>query len=350
MTRLLFLTHVEKGRADTGGRRFDRMVLGLLESMPGVELTRHALMHTLTRGGKMAAPWRALRLLNQASRYDIIILPSSGCLYLLPFVERLQKRKRAGIPTVIAIHHHFLCLQFKRLKRKAVAQAEYRLLRMADRVATPSPYMHQLLGGLSLRHEPLLWPIPFEHREVRPEPVAGNLLYIGTVEPRKGLHLLLDALGELQRRGLEFSMTIAGEVVDGEYMARLYCRANDLDIKNLHFTGFVTSQEKRRLMSHADVFMFPSLLEGYGIVLGEALSYGLPVVCFDNSAMPSTIHHGSNGFLAPSGDSATMAEYTARLLTDRRLRERLSAQAREDAQRLPDRAALIEALQSIINQ
>ncbi|MDE5979303.1 MAG: glycosyltransferase, partial [Muribaculaceae bacterium] len=80
----------------------------------------------------------------------------------------------------------------------------------------------------------------------------------------------------------------------------------------------------QRIISRADIFTFPSRLEGYGMVICESMVNGLPVVCFDNSAMPYTVKDGVNGRLVADGDDAAMADAIGELTSDRTLRDRLS--------------------------
>lgn len=63
------------------------------------------------------------------------------------------------------------------------------------------------------------------------------------------------------------------------------------------FVGRISDEELKSYYSRAYCFVFPSLLEGYGMVLIEAMSYGLPVIAFDNSAIPFTVKNDRNGIL-----------------------------------------------------
>ena len=98
-------------------------------------------------------------------------------------------------------------------------------------------------------------------------------------------------------------------------------RSEGLDVR---FTGFVSDEELQRIISQADIFTFPSRLEGYGMVICESMVNGLPVVCFDNSAMPYTVKDGVNGLLVADGDDEAMADAIGRVIADRDLRRKLS--------------------------
>ena len=81
--------------------------------------------------------------------------------------------------------------------------------------------------------------------------------------------------------------------------------------------------ESAECYQKAEIFTFPSLLEGYGIVLIEAFNNGLPIICFDNTAMPYTVKDGINGFVAKNKDARDMASKIQNLIGNVSLREKL---------------------------
>jgi glycosyltransferase involved in cell wall biosynthesis len=84
----------------------------------------------------------------------------------------------------------------------------------------------------------------------------------------------------------------------------------------------------------ADVFVLPSLYEGYGMVVTEAVAHGLPVVTTDGGALAHTLPPGA-GLQVPAGDVAALQAALQRVLTDAALREQLAAGARAAAAALP---------------
>ena len=152
---------------------------------------------------------------------------------------------------------------------------------------------------------------------------------MGTIEERKGLHTLLPALKYLKEENVEYKMNIVGEQADKRYFDNLleYIKKHEL---NVEFIGFQGKEGKREIFSKTDIFVFPSLLEGFGMVLVEAQTFGLPIVTFNNSAMPYTVKNNENGILVPTGDSLELGKAVAKLIQDRGLRDRLSASAYEN--------------------
>jgi glycosyltransferase involved in cell wall biosynthesis len=80
------------------------------------------------------------------------------------------------------------------------------------------------------------------------------------------------------------------------------------------FPGFIAEADKPKFYNLADVFVFPSLLEGFGLAVGEAMSCGKPVVAFDSAAIPELVVNGETGLLARAGDVADFVKKTLTLL------------------------------------
>jgi glycosyltransferase involved in cell wall biosynthesis len=84
-------------------------------------------------------------------------------------------------------------------------------------------------------------------------------------------------------------------------------------------------------MATADVFVLPSKMESFGLTLLEASAAGLPVVCSNAGGIPEVFRDGFNGLLYPPGDDDAMAKAIIRLLQDRELAKKISANAMETA-------------------
>ncbi|MDE6230142.1 MAG: glycosyltransferase family 4 protein [Muribaculaceae bacterium] len=256
-----------------------------------------------------------------ASRPDIAVVSTRHAAKILPAALKFRLRGT----TLLAVHHHSAWRQQQGRRKWLGAAAEKILLHLASRIVLPSPFMHATLLYSFSPDKLLLWKIPFE-KGVLPEvtPERGRLIYVGTIEPRKGLEYLLQSLSILRDKHPEIHLDIIGRTVDEEYAAGLRAQAaeNQLDVE---FHGFLDDIEKDRLLRRGWLFAFPSLLEGFGMVLAEAQRYSLPIVSFDNSAMPYTVKNGVNGLLCPDRDSAAMARAISRILSDGELRSRLAA-------------------------
>lgn len=141
---------------------------------------------------------------------------------------------------------------------------------------------------------------------------------VGTVEPRKNLTLLVRAMQILKRRGqLNCPLLIAG--ASGWKNSPLYqqVRESGLDPEEIRFLGYVPDEDLPLFYAGAQVFLFPSLYEGFGLPPVEAMACGTPVIASDAPPMPETL--GDAAILVPSSDSEKFADAITTVLTDTRL-------------------------------
>jgi glycosyltransferase involved in cell wall biosynthesis len=169
-------------------------------------------------------------------------------------------------------------------------------------------------------------------RQLGCSPEEQILLFLGTLEPRKNPLMLLDVLKDLLAAKRKVKLIIAGT---GPLKDALQRKVELLGLQNnVVLTGVVSDDAKPDYYNLSDVFLFPSALEGFGIVLGEAMSCGRPVVAFNASAIPEVVSDGVTGFLAQPGDKDELVRKTMMLLDNRELRLQMGAQATERVDRL----------------
>ena len=156
------------------------------------------------------------------------------------------------------------------------------------------------------------------HRIDRP-----YVLFTGTVEPRKNLPRLLDAFASLGRDDVDLVL-IGPEGWNedvGEQLRRLGSK--------VHTLGFVADADRDALMAGAQVFCYPSLSEGFGLPVLEAMAQGAPIVTASGTATAEVI--GDAGVTVDPRDTAAIAHAVAQLLDDRALASRLGHAALERA-------------------
>ncbi len=149
------------------------------------------------------------------------------------------------------------------------------------------------------------------------------VLYVGRLLRIKGPHHLLRAFPAVLGRFPHALLVVVG---DGEERTELETLAHGLGLDGrVRFAGARPHGDVIRFMRAADVFVLPSLVESFGIVLLEAMSCGLPVVASRVMGIPYLVEDGENGFLVPPGDEAALADRITALLQDRGLRESFKA-------------------------
>lgn len=114
-----------------------------------------------------------------------------------------------------------------------------------------------------------------------------TILYVGRLERRKGVNYLIKAFQLLQEKNEDISLVLAGDGPDREKLEEM---VHDLGLRNVHFLGFVSEDEKIRLLHSADLFCAPAIYgESFGIVLLEAMASGLVTVAANNPGYSSVM-------------------------------------------------------------
>lgn len=171
---------------------------------------------------------------------------------------------------------------------------------------------------------------PGERRQAGPV----RLLCVATLTPRKGHAVLLQALAGLP--GLDWLLHSVGSLTrDPATTARLRAQSrSDALAGRVHWHGELDGQALQAQYAAADVFVLPSLHEGYGMAVAEALAHGLPVVATNAGALARTLPPQAGLHVDP-GDVPALRTALARVIGDAALRERLAAGARAASLALP---------------
>jgi glycosyltransferase involved in cell wall biosynthesis len=152
---------------------------------------------------------------------------------------------------------------------------------------------------------------------------------VGRLAPQKGQRYLLEAIQKMVAAGEDVALVLVGE---GPLLGSLKAQvaASGLE-RRVFFAGF--RPEVRDLMPEFDVFVLPSVWEGFGLVLLEAMAAGRAIVASRVSAIPEVVEDGVTGFLVPPGDSDALAEALVTLRRDGVKRERLGIAGAERLRR-----------------
>ena len=150
-----------------------------------------------------------------------------------------------------------------------------------------------------------------------------RLLFVGRINQRKGIQYLLDALSLLNTNQIE--LTVCGRVVDDLSIFRPF--GDKVIIR-----PDVSSSELLAAYQSADLFVFPSLAEGFGQVLLESLACGLPILSTTRTAAPDLIHSGQQGFIVEPGSSTLLASHIEWALSHRTSLWAMRSEARHTAE------------------
>lgn len=114
------------------------------------------------------------------------------------------------------------------------------------------------------------------------------ILFLGTIEPRKNVDALLDAYRIVREKGMAQHLVIAGRWGWERRSLLRKIEAHPCS-QSIHLTGFVEDKDKSALYSLADLFVYPSIYEGFGFPPLEALAAGTPVITSHNSSIPEVV-------------------------------------------------------------
>lgn len=164
-------------------------------------------------------------------------------------------------------------------------------------------------------------------------------IYVGRLWWGKGVNYLLDAFEQVQRSSSEeVSLLLVG---DGQEEVDLRRTSAERGMRNVNFAGFHQTSELPRFYAAADVFVFPTLGDPYGLVVDEAMACSLPIISTTSAGeIQDRVEEGVNGYTVPPENSAILAERMLQLARDPALRERMGhASAGKIAGHTPERWA-----------
>ena len=293
------------GRQQTGNETYVRELLGALSAIPDADLE---LLYYVTRRHAALPAWRGeIRTIWPHNRF--VRIPISFPLAL--------RRDRIDVahfqyvvppvcpcPVVVAVHdisYEFHPRFFPVLQRARLKALVPRAVRKAAHVLTISDFSKRQIverygvdpGRVTVTHLAASpdFRVIADRDEARRD-VSGLsvpdrfLLAVGNVQPRKNLSRLLGAYADLRRRGrIELPLVLVGRrAYQG---SRILDQVGALGIeRNVSFTGYVTDRQLVALYNLAEVFVYPSLYEGFGLPILEAMACGAPVIASNVASMP----------------------------------------------------------------
>ena len=145
------------------------------------------------------------------------------------------------------------------------------------------------------------------------------VLSVGQFIPRKGFDVLIKAMKEVETSS---SLYIVGGEPTEEYTSL----RDSLNLLNVHFIGFKSKLELEKYYMCADVFVLPTREDIWGLVINEAMSYGLPVIATDkcNAAM-ELIENGINGYIVEAEDKRDLSRCINTIISDKDLRKKMNS-------------------------
>jgi glycosyltransferase involved in cell wall biosynthesis len=269
---------------------------------------------------------------------------------------------KAEVPVVLTLHD-VIALKYPHLCSRANARHYRHVLPLAARkasliVASSCATRDDIVSILGLPPEKVRVIYPGVDAVFHPVADEGVLaaacrawhlprrfiLFVGNIEPKKGLDTLMVAFDNLVRREkLPHGLVVVGAPQRG--MRRLRALVSRLGLgERVLFTGHMPQGDLPALYSLADLFVFPSLYEGFGLPPLEAMACGTPVVCSNAGSLPEVVADAA--VTVPPGDAEALRQAIAHGVADDTLRERLVSKGRERVARFTWASAAAQLLEA----
>jgi len=229
------------------------------------------------------------------------------------------------------------------LKSQALTVVSRNMIEAVERLGAPHKKSCVIPMGVDLKTRF----VPSETMRIN-----DNLLFVGRLVEKKGLHYLIHALPLILTRHPQITLRIAGDGPEKNNLKRV-CEKLGINA-NVRFLGAVKNERLPALYQTSGVLVFPSVIaddgdqEGFGLVLVEALGCECPAIVTDLPAMQDIIEDGKTGLVVPQKNIRKLAEKVILLLEDQKLRESLGREGRRYVLRNFDWMIIAEKYRKLI--
>ena len=306
------------------------------------------------------------------------------------FARKANRTIKAVNPDVVHVHYpwaaNVLIYLDRKLRKKMVYTAhigdEVRLLRLDPKVRSPlylrlfTPHLHLMqrirmnivindelrmkltsLGRVKAEN------LAYVHQGVDTESFNPNIdtkdirqkyqmdgkvtiLFAGTIIPRKGIDYLLKAAETVIKDHPTVIFLIAGDLrLNPDYVSRITQFIEEMKLGDkIKLLGYQPLEELTKLDAACDIFVLPSLQEGFGMVITEAMACGKPLIGSNVGGIPLQIKDGWNGFLVPAADDKPLAEKISYLVEHPEKRAEMGRNSRRLAEEEFDWSKMAERL------
>lgn len=324
--------------------RIALVIYGKLDTLSGGYLYDRQLVKHLRNSGHqvdvISLPWRnyTQHLFDNFSKgfYQRII--DSNVEILLqdelnhPSLFQLNRElSRHADFQIISIVHHLRCSEnHPSWINKFYRYVEIRFLQSVDGFIFNSKTTRKVVEDMIGCTQPSVVAFPAGDRlqsEISDEQIAERarrsgpfrMLFLGNVIPRKGLHILLEALNNIPQDSWRLSVVGSLEI-DRLYVEGIKRSVKAYNIESVvNFSGPLVEEDLKNVMQNSHLMVIPSTYEGFGIAYLEGMGFGLPAIASTAGGAAEIITHGVDGYLIPPGNSEALTGYLSQLIVDRGL-------------------------------
>lgn len=321
----------------SGGFLYDRILVDYLEKKGDqvviISLPWEKYLLSL-RHNFSSSLWKHL----QSLRLDLI-LEDELCHPSL-FWSNQRIKGSTSLPLISIVHHLRSSEDHPRWENRVYRIIERLYLESLDGYIYNSHATRQSVENLYPHDKPSLIAQPGSDRlaahisseEIRArahQPALLQMLFLGNLIPRKGLHIVLNALSRLPPG--QWTLTIVGSLeMDLQYAQEMRELARSLNVEDrVQFMGPLGESRLVDVMRAHHVLVLPSSYEGYGIAYLEGMGFGLPAIATTSGGAVEIITPGENGYLVTPGDIGALAQMLSDLFNDRDRLAVMSLNARQ---------------------
>jgi glycosyltransferase involved in cell wall biosynthesis len=304
----------------------DRPDPGVISACPGARVSDHWFPVSVLNFAWHHLEWPPIELLAH-SRFDVafsphpLLLPARHAaqvvmvhdLDFLHHPERTPREIRRDYPRLAALH--------ARRANRVIVPSHYTAAEVTQVLGVPGDRISLCPPGVPNWREPAL-----QHA-----PKTGYILFMGTLEPRKNVGVLLAAYRRLLARHAELPKLMLAGSAGSDARPWLDAIAQQPLAGHVEHIGYVTETNRQRVYGGARLLVLPSFYEGFGMPVLEAMSLGIPVIVSDRGALPELV--GDAGLLVSPDSEDALAMAVERLLSEDLLATALSERGRERARR-----------------
>lgn len=250
---------------------------------------------------------------------------------LISTIHATEHGRNSGIHTELQRQIHDKEWQLTYESKRVLVCSTYMKNEVTNLFSLPTDKIHVLPNGIDSHQLQAASRTDLSSGVFFADDFHNMVLFIGRLVREKGVHLLIDASDEILAEFPKTKFVIVGK---GPLQDELMVQVDRLGISHqVTFAGFVPDETRNGLLRMADVAVFPSLYEPFGIVALEAMAAGTPIVAADVGGLGDIVKHNHTGLKMLPGDAHSLAVQTNRLLRDREFARQLTSDAKAELAR-----------------
>ena len=234
---------------------------------------------------------------------------------VIPFSDKKDGVRQKGFGNKLGAHFYFRWFKDISSADALILMSHHARQEALELTSVPEEKLHVVYNGVDTK---ALFPLPKKSSE------KIKIGYLGGLDGRKNVRLLVDSFRELQKSHDNIELHIAGRGANLEVFRAL-------NIPNAFFHGYLPEEKKNEFYNSLDIFVFPSLKEGFGNMALEAMAAGTPVVASNRTSLPEVV--GDAGLVAEP-TVPEMSEKISQLIGNPALRTTLAKKGRARAEEM----------------